>query len=184
MYNWYKVAHHPAGGTHILSSRALLYRRHYLPERQGHHGHKCTLHPFARPDVSSPASGPKSHLAYWPGTPSIDSLNSCKTTLWLLLILKCSCSLSRGAAFWGLKGSWNIFHIEASHYDVKNNTNKCKASFRLHHFFSPFDTPNQISISPTNNLGFWRSYEWANQNWQRKCCFPLIKIKDLFSPKT
>lgn len=61
---------------------------------------------------------------------------------------------SRGAAFWGLKGFWNIFDIEASHYDVKNNTIKCKASFRLHHFFSPFNTPNSLSISPTNNLGF------------------------------
>lgn len=152
MYNWYKVAHHPAGGTPTLSSRgwstvggwdsALLYRRHHLPERYKHHGHQSTHHPLAKPDVQSPASGPKSHFAYWPDTPSIDSHNSCKTLPWLLLILKCSCNLSRGAAFWGLKGFWNIFHIEASHYDVKNNTTKCKASFRLHHFFSSFDTPN------------------------------------------
>lgn len=146
MYNWYKVAHHPAGGTHTLSSwgwdSALLYRRHHLHERWKHHGHENTHHPSARPDVSRAASGPKSHLAYCPGTPSINSPHSCKTPSWLLLILKCSCSLSRGAACWGLKGSWNVFHIEASHSDTKNNTTKCKTSFWLHHFFSPFDTPN------------------------------------------
>jgi len=38
-----------------------------------------------------------------------------------VLILKSSCRLSRRAAFWGLKGSWNIFDTEASHCDVKNN---------------------------------------------------------------